>query len=289
MIRVPVWVESRENDSDTAPLAAKNIRATLDGHSAPIVVVRGPGDDLMLLIVLDLTGDLSLVEPAKKALQEEIGKLPPNAFAGLLRAQDGPRVLADPTPDRHALAEQIENLPVSGKAGLLDTVDVTEGIADSILIKSTVRVAVLYVTDSDIRNYREDFINPVINSSDTHDLSRRFPDALIQEKISKLSAGLSSRQTPLFIVHLQYSSEQLNEAYQNGLKQLAEVTGGSSSFCQSTAEIPAAIQRIFALILSQYSVTLALPERAGKSVQVELQAGDNRPLNYRTRFVLKGR
>lgn len=289
MIRVPVWVESKEDDPVGPPLTASNIRATLDGDPARVVAVQGPGGDLMLLVVLDLTGDLSLVQPAKEALEEGISKLPPKAFVGLLRAQDGPKVLADPTPDRPAVTEQIQNLPISGKAGLLDTVDVAEEIADSILTKSAVRVAVLYITDSDIRNYREDFINPVINSSDTHDLSRRFPEALIQEKISKLSASLSSRMTPLFIVHLQYSSEQLNEAYQNGLKQLAEVTGGSSNFCQSSEEIPAAIHRILALILSQYSVTLALPERAGKSVQVEIQAGDNRALNYRTRFVLAGR
>ena len=41
--------------------------------------------------------------------------------------------------------------------------------------KSPVRVSVLYITDGSIYSYREDYTNPVINESDPHDLSRRFP------------------------------------------------------------------------------------------------------------------
>ena len=40
--------------------------------------------------------------------------------------------------------------------------------------KSPVRVSVLYITDRNIYNYREDYTNPVINGSDPHDLSRVF-------------------------------------------------------------------------------------------------------------------
>ena len=86
---------------------------------------------------------------------------------------------------------------MSGKAGLLTTVDVIGRIADSMLKKSPVRVAILYITDGDVRNYREDFTNPVINSSDFNDMSRRFPETLVQEKIarrvSRSSLTLSSR------------------------------------------------------------------------------------------------
>src|SRR5262245_44138684 len=116
-----------------------------------------------------------------------------------MRAQDGLAVIADPSHDRIASAAAIRALPVSGKAGLLDTVETAAGIADAVLAKALVRVAVLYVTDSDVRNYREDFSNPVINSSDSHDLSRRFPEGLVQERITRLEQRLASMQTPLFI------------------------------------------------------------------------------------------
>ena len=228
-IKVPLWVEGGQ----TTPLTAKDFSARLQNTSARVTGVEGPDDDLIVLAVLDLTGDIAYVAPAKDAFVAALGKLPSHTWVGLMRAQDGLRVLVDPTPDRQKIAEAVNNMNVSGKAGVLDTVEIAEKIADSMLAKAAVRVAVFYLTDSDVHNYREDFTNPVINSSDSHDLSRRFPEVLVQEKISKLQAALAGRQAPLFIVHLRYFTDRLNEAYQNGLKQLAEVTGGTAAFCRS--------------------------------------------------------
>jgi len=286
-IRIPVWVES----ANSGTVKAADMSATLEGSSSRVVGVKGPGDDLMLLVVLDLVDDLTLNAVAKQALMEQIGRLPASTYVGLMRAQDGLKVLADPSPDRAPVLEAVQNLPVSGKAGLLDTVEASGRIADAILNKASVRVAVLYVTDSEVQNYREDFTNPVINSSDSHDLSRRFPEALVQEKISKLKGSLAGQQAPLFVVHLRYRSDRLNEAYQIGLKQLAETTAGTSIFCRSTAEVPDAIRSILETISTHYSVTVALPERLPKTVQVQLTAsgaeGENLALSYRTRLAIR--
>jgi hypothetical protein len=251
-----------------------------------VLAVQGPGEGLILLLVLDLAGDLAFIEPAKQALAAEIAKMPPNTWVGVLRAQDGLRVLTDPAPEREASLAAVREIGIAAKAGLLDTVETAEQIGDAMLSKARVRVAVLYVTDSDVQNYREDFTNPVINSSDAHDLGRRFPEGLVREKIAKLSARLNGRQAPLFIVHLRYRSDRLNEAYQSGLKELAQTAGGSAQFCRSDGEIPEAVRKTFETIASYYSVTLALPERAGGDVQVQLEteAGN---LTYRTRFLLK--
>ena len=284
ILKIAVWADACES-----PLTSKDLTATLAGTASRVVDLKGPGDNLMIVAVLDLAGDLSLAEPAKEALATEIQKLPPRAAAAVMRAQDGPKVLADPGSDRTVAMTAVRDLPVSGKAGLLDTVETVAKLADSILAKSGVRVAVLYVTDSDVENYREDFTNPVINSSDTHDLSRRFPEALIQDKISKLDAALAERQAPVFVVHLRYRSDRLGEAYQNGLKQLAEVTGGTAIFCRSSEEIADAIHRAVGLITSSYSVTVALPEHVPKSFQVQLEAAGKCSLTCRTRFVVKER
>jgi hypothetical protein len=284
-IKVPAWADSK----DGAPFSAKDLTATIDGDATRVLAVESPNDGLMLLVVLDLAGDLSLAEPAKEALAAEIEKLPPRVFVAVMHAQDGPKVLADPGADRAPALAAVRDLSVSGKAGLLDSVETVTRVADSILAKAAVRVASLYLTDSDVENYREDFTNPVINSSDTHDLSRRFPEALIQDKISKLAAVLATRQAPLFVVHLRFRGDRLGEAYQNGVKQLAEVTGGSAIFCRSSEEIADAIHRSIATITASYSVTLALPERPLKNVQVQLEAGANWTLGYRARFVLKER
>jgi hypothetical protein len=288
-VKVAVWADAAEGAPPAAHLASKDLSATLAGAESRVVDVQGPGDDLMLVAVLDLAGDLSLAEAAKDALAADIGKLPPRATVAVMRAQDGAKVLADPGTDRATAVSAVRDLPVSGKAGLLDTVETVTRLADSILAKTSVRMAVLYVTDSDPENYREDFTNPVINSSDTHDLSRRFPEALIQDKISKVAAVLAQRQAPLFVVHLRYRGDRLGEAYQNGLKQLAEAAGGSAIFCRSSEEIADAIHRALGLITSSYSVAVAVPELRSKSFDLHLDAGGKFSLTYRTRFVLKER
>jgi hypothetical protein len=281
-LRVPAWAEPANGEAQSA-LGPENVEASLNGVSVRIGRILGPGDDLMLLIVADVTEDLTLVDLARGALVERVEAFPSNVSVGLLRAQDGLRVLVDPTTDRAQLAAAIRALPVSGRAGLLESVQAAAGIGDAVLSKAAVRLAVLYLTDSDIRNYREDFTNPVINESDRRDMSRRFPDALIREKISKLETALSGLQTPLFILHLNYRNEGLNEAYQAGLMKLASSTGGTSLFCRSQAEIPAATGRILDLISAHYSIEIELPKDAPATLDIALDS-PRRPLSYRNHF-----
>lgn len=286
-VRIPVWLDAPPGRD----LSARDFRATIDGADARILAVRCPDEDLIILLVLDLSsGDLTVVDPAKETLAGEIRKLPEKTYVGLLRAQDGLQVLLDPAPDRDAVAGAIGAQTLSGKTGLLATIDSIESIADSMLRKSVVRVAILYVTDGDVRNYREDFTNPVINDSDSHDLSRRFPETLVQEKVAKLDAILAAQMAPLFIVDLNQRTDRLNQAYHNGLKQLAETTGGAAFFSRSTTEIPEAIRKSLDVVTSHYSLTLALPERVPARLQIKLTMPDGgNSLSYRTRIVLRRR
>ncbi len=282
LVRIPVWSDSG------GPLTAKDLVAEADGEPARVVRLRGPSDDLFILLVVDLAEDLNEADLAKDALVQTISALPRNVYVSVLRAQDGLRVLLDPTNDRDAITQTIRAFPVSGKAGLLETVETASELADSILAKAPVRLAVLYVTDSNVYNYREDFSNPVINYSDRRDLSRRFPEGLVRERIAKLQAKLSARQAPIFVVHLEYRTDRLNEAYQNGLMELTATTGGSSAFCRSNSEIATAIQQMFRKIASHYRVDLQVAARNGADVQISLQAASG-PLSYRARVHLKKR
>lgn len=279
-IRIPLWTDS------TAPLHPDQLRVTVDGRPAPILRLHGPSDPLMLLVVLDLVADLSEIDLAREALLAAIREMPPEVYVAVLRAQDGLRVLLDPTTDRDAIAEAILSFPVSGRPALLETVETASRLADSILERAPVRMAILYVSDSNIYSYREDFTNPVINYSDSRDLSRRFPEGLVRDRIAKLAAKLASSQTPLFITHLEYRTDRLNEAYQNGLLQLASVTGGQAVFCRSNAEIQPAIANMIKTILSHYGLDLQVPPGAGENVAIKIES-DNGNVNYRTRFRLK--
>ncbi|MGH9593921.1 MAG: hypothetical protein ACRD5L_12580 [Bryobacteraceae bacterium] len=283
-VRIPVWIDGE------APAPPPQFEALLNNKTAPVIAARGPGSDEVILVVLDVTGDISLIDPARQALISEIGKLPVNCWVGLLRYQDGLHVLADPSPDRKKAIDEIQLLTPSGKPGLLETVDKALALADSMARKSGARIAVLYITDSDIHNYREDYTNPVVNQSDPHDLSRRFPEALVQEKISKLQEAISALQPPLFIVHLTNWSSRLNQAYQNGLKVLTDSVAGETVVCRSVAEIPDAIHRMCARIDSGWSVTVALPPKPKENLQVKIAAksGDRElKLVWRQRLTLK--
>ena len=279
-VEVYFWLSGGEK------VQQSSVTASVNGKSAPVTSLLDPGSDLVLLLVLDMVGDLSQVAPAQDALAREVLELPSNVFVGLLRAQDGLRVLLDPSADREKLVEGIRTLAVSGRAGLLDTVDAALRIADSIREAAKVRVAVLYVSDSEVTNYREDFTNPVVNSSDTRDLTRRFPQSLIREKVAKLSSSLSSTQTPLFIVHLHYRNDTLNEAYQTGLLELASNSGGRAEFSRTRADIPEMIGAAFRAALGLYSAEVVLPQGTGRQLSVSLLSS-GQAINHRTRFQLR--
>lgn len=104
--------------------------------------------------------------------------------------------------------------------------------------------------------------------------------------MSKLQTIFGGHQTPIHIVHLAYRSDRLNEAYQNGLKQLTDVLVGTAEFCRSRSDVPEAIDRAVSSITTGYSLVLAVPEHASNSLQVQVSAGDT-PLVYRPRLELK--
>src|SRR5208283_4717554 len=98
---------------------APKFEAALNGKPVPVTAQLGPTSDQVILVVLDLTGDLALIDAAKQALIAEISKLPQNAWVGLLRTQDGLHVLADPGADRRPLLDAIRSLSNSNEPELL--------------------------------------------------------------------------------------------------------------------------------------------------------------------------
>ncbi len=281
-IHIPVWVQA-EGGQPHSGIALDDLRVAIGGRSAKPAGLLGPNDDLMLVIITDLCGDLPLAEIAKRAVNDRIDKLPANAMATLLSSQNGLHVLVDPTAERAPVKTAIGAVPVSGKAGLLETITTAGALGDAILAKAAVRVAVLYITDSDVSNYREDFTNPTINWSDSGDISRRFRDGLVRERISKLDGALAGIETLMFIVHLAYRTDSLNQAYQTGLMTLAATTGGISYFCRSQSEVADTIGKVFDAIGSHYSLRAPLPAASSGLLNIVLE-GKGHTLRWRNRF-----
>jgi len=282
-LRIPFWIQADVSSGGQA-VSPEEIKVQLGVETGQVRQILGPDDGTLILLIADLSSGLTSAQLAKTALKENIEGLPAHTRVALLRAQDGWKVLVDPSPDRGPLLAAIESLQVSGRAGLLETIQPAVRLGDAILAKAAVRVSVLYVTDSEVSNYREDFTNPTINSSDSGDLSRRFRDGLIRDRIARLDASLAETQTPVFIVHLNYRTDPLNQAYQTGLMTLASTTGGNAWFCRSQPEIGAAIGEAFSAIASQYSLVVEAPsEPLPKSLEVSLES-PGRTLAWRSRF-----
>jgi hypothetical protein len=272
-LKIPVWVEQDKgifwNEGKR-----QSFKVFLDDKEVAIKSFQHPKSSSIILVVFDTVANLARVDEARNALQYILKDLNEQYWIGLLSAQNGLSVLQEPTADRQALNKKIHSIQVTGKAGLLDTLEPISQMATAILQKAAVRLSVLYVTDSSISHYRADYLNPVINSSDAGDLSRRFSDRAVQERISRLSKSLSSYTVPLFILHLEQRSDTLNLAYQSGLDRLAANSGGKAIFCRTSDEIRPSLLGLINQIRAGYIVTVEPPQTKRTSFKVRVEASD---------------
>lgn len=267
-IYVPLWRPSgNEQEWNLA-----DFQARIGATEAKVTNGRFEDSPLFLFVAIDFSADLILTESAKEALATALRTARPEVLAALLRIPEQPMVIVDPTTNREQVIESMKALPMSGRAGLFEMVEVIAGVTSPLVREHPVRAAVLFVTDSEISNYREDYTNPVINRSDARDLSRRFPDALIREKVSTLTNNLQRSSVPIFVVHLNYRNDPLNEAYQTGLRRLAESTGGRSVFCRSIAEIPVAIGDMVNAIQAMGMLEVEMPAIVSGSFTLTLES-----------------
>ena len=87
----------------------------------------------------------------------------------------------------------------------------------------------------------------------------------------------------MFIVHVAYRTDTLNQAYQTGLMTLAATTGGASRFCRSQSEVADAIGKMFDAIGSHYSLRAPLSPASSGLLNIVLES-QGRTLRWRNRF-----
>ena len=281
-LKTSLWVRTADERLSVL-IPPEKIRAWFEDEPVEVRTVHPADGSLVLLVVLDVVGDLTRIDAVREGLVEALADFGPREFAGILRAQDGLQVLIEPTNDHEALKDTLLSSPVSGFPGLLDSIEDAAKVADEMLRQSDVRVAVLYITDGSIYEYRGNYTNPVINPSDGGDLSRRFRDSLIQERISGTLASLMNFWAPLFVLHLENRRDNLNSVYQNGLTQFAQTTGGEALFCESVAQIRPFLEQLLERVRAQQVITVETPGDAEGRVRLRLEV-DGADITYRERF-----
>ena len=243
--KASVWVDGPRGE----------LRVDVDAKPVGIRSVATPDDELVLLLVTDTVKFLDRSDAARDAIIDCLDRLGPKYYAGLMSAQDGLTVHLDPSRGRMKLRDKFQSIAVRGVPGLLDVVKQVSEIADYTLEAGAVRVAVLFVTDGEIEDYRGDYTIPVVNPSDRRDLSRRFRSELILQRIRSISASLRTSQAPLFFLHLARQHDELNEVYQNGISEFARLTGGRALFAAGLQEVPAMVRSLVDEISSLSVVT----------------------------------
>ena len=119
---------------------------------------------------------------------------------------------------------------------------------------------------------REDFGGVQIVRFPISDLSRRFRDRLVRERISRILNSLNRSWAPLFFLHLQRQTGALNVAYQDGLAQFARATAGEALFGSSVAEIPVLVRRIMERVTSFYMLTIVTPKELEGRTRLRLES-----------------
>ncbi len=265
LFKLPVWVRNGPTQFKTG-LMPEDFRVLCGKSSIEVCSLNQPESPTFLFIAFDTVGDIANINQARNALVDELKRLGSQYWAGLISAQEQITVVRDPTPDREMLRQGIQALTQIGKAGLLESIQSLADFTTGLLLRSNVRVAVILITDSDIGNYRADYLNPPVNASDSRDLSRRFAGRALQETLSRITTSLSRCQAPIFIVHIDPRQDPLNKTYQNGLKQLAGIVGGQLLLSKTMGDIPLTIHEAFQWVQSFYVLSLQV-SRAKRGIQ----------------------
>ena len=267
--KLPIWLGAPDEGTE-ATLAASELKIIADKYPVTVSSLKGPDSPALLFVAFDTVGDIANINQARKTLIEEMKALSSQFWVGLISAQEHMEVMQEPTSDQSLLEQKIEELTQIGKAGLLESIQPISDLATGVLLNSEVRVAIIFITDSDIGNYRADYLNPPVNASDSRDLSRRFAGRALQEKISRMATLMARTQVPVFIVHIDPGLDPLNRSYHNGLKQLAEGTGGQCFLSKTAGDIPLNIHEAFQWARSFYLTEFTLQSEKSGYLRIQV-------------------
>lgn len=262
VLKTPVWADAPPSDLDVE----------INGQLAAPVAVSDSDSHLILLLVLDAVSRPDRVDAAREAVISKLTELGRKVHAGVLSAQDGLSVVQPPIRSRKRLREKLESVAVRGVPGLLDVVGQVSRLADETLGAADIRLAVLFLTDGQIEDYRGDYTLPVVNPSDSRDLSRRFRGQLIRERIRSVAGSLESSQAPIFFLHLVRRYDDLNEVYQNGISEFARMTGGLALFARAVQDVPVMVEQLLDEIAAH--VVLSLEVACDGPLRLEVMADD---------------
>ena len=145
----------------------------------------GPDSPILIVLALDTTGNLTWIDTLRDELAKFVAQLPPNVQLMVVTINDGIRIVQNNTSDPHLLTQAIRNYDITGRPGFLENVESLEEKSDRIFERFPMRVATLYVTDSDIYGYR-----------------RRFSSSDFTTEVERIKTRLQGFYAPIYVLRL---------------------------------------------------------------------------------------
>lgn len=256
-----------------AGLKAENFKVQQDKKDLTPAVFLGAESPVLLVFVMDTTGDASNIDALRKELCNFVSALPPSIQVMVMSCNDGLRVLQNNTGDPAKLKEAIMNYNTKGKPGFLEAVvPVAENLNGLFIKHNNVRVAVIFFTDSEIYNYR-----------------KRYTTADFTTEAEKTREKLKEISVPMFVMRLPIgNNDTFNRTYEGAVGEMARTTGGEAVYPTTANGITKALVTLLQRIHFTYVLGFPAPEaKSGKEFRVNVSlAGANGKVTHKKSYRL---
>lgn len=190
VIKVPVCLLG-EDGKPATDMPGVDFRVNLGDTALPRTHYWGPDSPVLIVLALDTTGNLTWIDTLRSELAAFVADLPPNVQVMVVTVNDGIRVVQNNTRDPRLLTQAVRNYDITGRPGFLENVESLEEKSDRIFERFPMRVATLYVTDSDIYGYR-----------------RRFSSSDFTTEVERIKAQLQGFYAPIYVLRLPSAASQ---------------------------------------------------------------------------------
>ena len=190
VIKIPVCLLGADG-KPAADLPGLDFRVTQGGAVLHRTHYWGPESPILIVLALDTTGNLTWIDALRNELAAFVAQLPPNVQVMVVTVNDGIRVVQNNTNDPGLLDRAVRNYDITGRPGFLENLESLQEKSDRIFERFPMRVATLFVTDSDIYGYR-----------------RRFSSSDFTTEVERIKAKLQGFYAPIYVLRLPSEAAQ---------------------------------------------------------------------------------
>lgn len=272
---VKIPVRALDTNGQILSLKLENLQVIQDKEPITPTSFLNFESPVLIAVVFDTTGDMTYIDAIRKELVNFINVLPPGVNMMVLTANDGLKVVQKPTAKKDLLTKAVLNYPTKGYPGFLENVVSVAEYMDNALLNATIRIGILFITDSEIYKYRKQYTSGDLSTEADRDKQ------LLQETF-----------TPVFVIRLPIgNTDTLCRTYEGTIRDISRSTGGETEFILSPAGVSKALalslHRIHGTAFVGYTPSEIKPKKEYKLKMEMSGLPADAKIEYKTSFRFK--